>query len=1099
MVEYHHLTGETTNIVNEINGWSIEMEMFHQASMKLGLDRAVLAHARHEKGGGGDENGNRPLDESKLTIKEIDELLKRGAYDVFREDDTEQNEFVEADIDAILQRRSHKLIYDKNGISSGSSTLGTFSKASFVSTDTNEDVDINDPDFWKKAVGLSATSGGILKVEESHEFLPQQRVRKQALMYTEGPMIDEKQLKDYLKPISRYKLQRMARAEEAERKRALREAQKEALLREKQEKEDAKKQKLLEEARQKADPRLWGGHGRDRVVRLLTQYGCGRWERIKSELGKSAMDVRDLESFSKSYITQCGMAIVDIEPHKNDPPYVLKAVTEAREILADVANGTKTLDIPATLCDERFMAKLKAGLAKKALTKLDAMAKLTNLVREMLGKSEKVKDQQLVPMEEIDQIFSLHTIDELSKLLPFGDVRPNWARSCPWWDFDCDNHLVLGIFRHGYGRFDLIRNDPELVFKSKLQKLHEKKSTAVGLELNSGEVNGSTPPGDVKSEPLNDVEMDGVRIDESMEDGKGVDDDEGQDEYIDEENDGGDEAGEGETGPSTGKSANNKTLSPDDLPDPRHLNRLFIWLITNEMARAKRAELQAAAEKLQKEKRTKAREEARKANALAKAQEMATKAAKKSAEESFNDASLLSPDLDTPLTLSGQESLLIDAVKNSLDYHALTSVFKTNVLGLKKCEYIVSLPVQARPVGFPVGSSQSSVDAVRTNARHSSDNTQMEVDAADVDAEQQVKASSTISEFDSIRLGAALILYGAPIFTPLKASRANALKYLMGFTTASSLKVDQNEESKSKDEEWSASFSWKNIKAYSGVNVTDEALEAFYANIWMPFCMLITHKNILSSSQQKYLVPNPLLPLSDHHFTAKGLCQLFVIRQQILRTIGIVLKTCLNELLEYLRSPNGRVVENMPIWWCPWIHDLGLLVGIEKHGFLMLQKIFSDSELPFNQKYLRAFIQKVFISGTSFFPPVGRFDLRNEHDCEEFLKFALIQYPDIKDLELRIVRILEEVTKNLPPEHPAKLIISYQQLRSIVNYSSIEEAAEAGTDGPSQKMKTDGRTNRSSARPPAISLKSFIHTSRKRRKLYVTSYHPDCFAAKEEG
>ena len=38
-----------------------------------------------------------------LQAKEIDELLKRGAYDVFREDDAEVKAFVEADIDSILE------------------------------------------------------------------------------------------------------------------------------------------------------------------------------------------------------------------------------------------------------------------------------------------------------------------------------------------------------------------------------------------------------------------------------------------------------------------------------------------------------------------------------------------------------------------------------------------------------------------------------------------------------------------------------------------------------------------------------------------------------------------------------------------------------------------------------------------------------------------------------------------------------------------------------------------------------------------------------------------------------------------------------------
>ena len=44
-----------------------------------------------------------------MSAKEIDELLKRGAYDVFREDDSDQQEFEEADIDSILERRARKV------------------------------------------------------------------------------------------------------------------------------------------------------------------------------------------------------------------------------------------------------------------------------------------------------------------------------------------------------------------------------------------------------------------------------------------------------------------------------------------------------------------------------------------------------------------------------------------------------------------------------------------------------------------------------------------------------------------------------------------------------------------------------------------------------------------------------------------------------------------------------------------------------------------------------------------------------------------------------------------------------------------------------
>jgi hypothetical protein len=46
------------------------------------------------------------------------------------------------------------VVYEKNG-SGGAASLGSFSKASFVSKDEKEDVDINDPDFWQKAIGLT--------------------------------------------------------------------------------------------------------------------------------------------------------------------------------------------------------------------------------------------------------------------------------------------------------------------------------------------------------------------------------------------------------------------------------------------------------------------------------------------------------------------------------------------------------------------------------------------------------------------------------------------------------------------------------------------------------------------------------------------------------------------------------------------------------------------------------------------------------------------------------------------------------------------------------------------------------------------------------
>lgn len=138
-----------------------EMHMFHSASLKLGLDRAVLAHQRQNANPDESSSSKRKSKaEREEQAKEIDQLLKKGAYDVFNdEDDKEAQKFMDTDIDQLLEQSSRKVTYGDTATKSLSSGLGSFSKASFVA-DTGEgdgkDVDLDDPDFWSKAVGLEA-------------------------------------------------------------------------------------------------------------------------------------------------------------------------------------------------------------------------------------------------------------------------------------------------------------------------------------------------------------------------------------------------------------------------------------------------------------------------------------------------------------------------------------------------------------------------------------------------------------------------------------------------------------------------------------------------------------------------------------------------------------------------------------------------------------------------------------------------------------------------------------------------------------------------------------------------------------------------------
>ena len=114
-----------------------EREMFDKASLKLGLDKAVL-QSMNTSQGGKDYSANK-----QLSKKEIEDLLKKGAYGALMEDDNAGDKFCEEDIDQILSRRTQVITIEQE---KGSS----FSKASFASANDRTDIDIDDPDFWKK-------------------------------------------------------------------------------------------------------------------------------------------------------------------------------------------------------------------------------------------------------------------------------------------------------------------------------------------------------------------------------------------------------------------------------------------------------------------------------------------------------------------------------------------------------------------------------------------------------------------------------------------------------------------------------------------------------------------------------------------------------------------------------------------------------------------------------------------------------------------------------------------------------------------------------------------------------------------------------------
>ncbi|OWK16249.1 CHD9 [Cervus elaphus hippelaphus] len=47
-----------------------------------------------------------------------------------------------------------------------------------------------------------------------------------------------------------------------------------------------------------------------------------------------------------------------------------------------------------------------------------------------------------------------------------------------WWDFDADKSLLIGVFKHGYEKYNTIRADPALCFLERVGKPDEKAVAA---------------------------------------------------------------------------------------------------------------------------------------------------------------------------------------------------------------------------------------------------------------------------------------------------------------------------------------------------------------------------------------------------------------------------------------------------------------------------------------------------------------------------------------------------------------------------------------------------------------------------------------------
>ncbi|OXB83962.1 UNVERIFIED_CONTAM: hypothetical protein H355_015473 [Colinus virginianus] len=386
-----------------------------------------------------DWNPQNDLQIQQLSKKEIEDLLRRGAYGAIMDEEDEGSKFCEEDIDQILQRRTKTITIESEGRGS------TFAKASFVASGNRTDISLDDPNFWQKwakkaEIDIEAISGRNSLVIDTP------RIRKQTRPFSAT--------KDELAELSEV------------------------------ESEGEDKPKL----RRPCDRS--NGYGRTecfRVEKNLLVYGWGRWREILSHgRFKRQLNEQDVEIICRALLAYC---LVHYRGDEKIKSFIWDLITptedgQTRELQnhlglsAPVPRGRKgkkvktqasTFDIHKAewlrkynpehlLQDEGYKKHIKHHCNKVLLR----VRMLYYLKQEVIG-------------NEIQKVFDGTDASEIDVWVPEPDHSEVPAE---WWDAEADKSLLIGVFKHGYEKYNTIRADPALCFLERVGKPDDKAVAA---------------------------------------------------------------------------------------------------------------------------------------------------------------------------------------------------------------------------------------------------------------------------------------------------------------------------------------------------------------------------------------------------------------------------------------------------------------------------------------------------------------------------------------------------------------------------------------------------------------------------------------------
>uniref|UniRef100_A0AAY4AS85 DNA helicase n=1 Tax=Denticeps clupeoides TaxID=299321 RepID=A0AAY4AS85_9TELE len=387
---------------------SYEREMLDKASLKLGLDRAVLQSMSAGKEGS----------IQQFSKKEIEDLLRKGAYAAIMDENDEGSRFCEEDIDQILQRRATTITIESEGKGS------TFSKASFVASENRTDIALDDPEFWQKWAKKADIDFDSIN-RKNTLVIDTPRVRKQTRQFSSLRGEGSADLSD-LDSDEEYPPHNSRQAR----------------------------------ASRRSERHSGSGYGRTdcfRVEKHLLVYGWGRWRDILSHARcKRRLSERDVETICRVILVFC---LLHYRGDENIKSFIWELITppeNGREPQALLNHSGLSIPVP----------RGRKGKRVKAQSSFDVQK--VEWIRKYNPDSLLLDDSYLFTSQPDRPMVAFpYSKWETNVFLDIDIWIPEMEQQeypAGWWDSEADRSLLIGVFKHGYEMYTTMRADPRLCF-----------------------------------------------------------------------------------------------------------------------------------------------------------------------------------------------------------------------------------------------------------------------------------------------------------------------------------------------------------------------------------------------------------------------------------------------------------------------------------------------------------------------------------------------------------------------------------------------------------------------------------------------------------